>query len=141
MKHNLAPKLAAAATIAMATPAAAEGLSLTIDGIRNANGSVLVLVFDDARAFEQLDWTNAVQFADITARAGRVTHRFADLNGGPYAVFVLHDENGDQDLNHSGDTLLEGIGATGVTASTPYPNFAQAAVGPGHATVRIYYDQ
>ena len=129
------------AAVSAAAPAAAQGLNLTVDGIRNAKGSVLVLVFDDARAFEQLDWMNAVQFADIPARSGRVSHRFADMTGGPYAVFVLHDENGDQDLNYSGERLLEGIGATGVTTSTPYPNFAQAAVWPGNVSVRLYYDQ
>jgi len=141
MKRLFALTLGAVAAITTASPAAAEGLNLTIDGIRNANGSVLVLVFENARAFEELDWTNAVQFADIPARSGRVSHRFADMTGGPYAIFVMHDENGDQDLNFSGQRLLEGIGASGVTESTPYPTFAQAAVGPGNVSVQIYYDE
>lgn len=141
MRRSFVPTLAAVAAISAAAPAAAQGLNLTVDGIRNANGSVLVLVFDDARAFEQLDWMNAVQFADIPAKIGRITHRFADLTDGPYAVFVLHDENGDQNLNYSGQQLLEGTGATGVTASTPYPSFAKAAVRPGNVAIQIYYDQ
>ena len=141
MKRHLTPTLAAVAAISTATPAMAEGLNLTVEGIRNANGSVLVPVFDNAPAFEQLDWTNAVQFADIPARSERVSHRFADMTGGPYAVFVLHDENSDQDLNYSGERLLEGIGATGVTQSTPYPTFAQASVWPGNVSVRLYYDR
>ena len=49
----------AAATM-IATPAFAGGLNLTIDGVRNANGSIIVLVFDKKRAFEQLKWRNAV---------------------------------------------------------------------------------
>lgn len=119
MKRRLAP-IAVAAT-ATAAPALAGGLNLSIDGVRNAKGSVLALVFADATAFDQLDWYSAVQYADIPARTDRVSHRFPDLEEGPYAVFVFHDENGDQDLNYSEQRLLEGIGATGVTTSTPIP--------------------
>lgn len=141
MKRFRAHIAFAVAATAIATPAVAGGLNLTIDGIRSAKGSVLALVFDDATAFDQLDWYSAVQYADIPAQAGRVSHRFPDLEGGPFAVFVFHDENGDQDLNISGKRVLEGIGATGATTSTPYPTFSQAAVTPGDVTVHIYYDQ
>lgn len=141
MKHLLAPTLAAFAAISTAATASAQGLNLTVDGIRNTDGSILVLVFDKASAFEQLEWRRAVRFADIPARTGRVAHRFADLTSGPYAVFVLHDENRDQDLNHNGERLLEGIGATGATMTKPYPDFTQASVGPGDVTVHLYYDQ
>ncbi|MCR9137673.1 MAG: DUF2141 domain-containing protein [Alphaproteobacteria bacterium] len=141
MNPYLAAALATFAAIITASPAVAEGLNLTIDGVRNANGSVLVLVFDDATAFEQLDWANAVLVAALPARAGRVSRRFAELTGDPYAVVVLHDENDDQDLNYEGQNLLEGIGATGATTSAPYPSFSQAAVRPGKVTVRVHYDQ
>ncbi len=140
MIRNLAHIAAIVAAAAVATPALAGGLNLTVEGVRNAKGSVLALVFDNANAFDQLDWSSAVQYADIPAQAGRVSHRFPDLEGGPYAVFVFHDENGDQDLNTSGKRVLEGIGATGVTSLIPYPAFSQAAVAPGDVTVHIYYD-
>ena len=141
MKPRVARSLTALALIAAAAPAAAAGLDLTVEGVRNANGSVLVLVFDDARGFEELDWSRAIQFAEIPAQPGRVSWRFPDLTSGPYAIFVLHDENGDEDLNYRGNQLLEGIGSTGVTSATPYPDFAQAAIRPGTVTVRLYYDQ
>lgn len=139
---NFVPLIAGIATLfTMAAPALAQGLTLTIEGVRNARGSVIVMVFDKAGAYNALDWSRAVDLADIPARPGRLTHRFADLKGGPYAVLLFHDENGDRDLNFSGDRLLEGIGASGVTAANAYPAFADAAVPPGPVTVRLHYDR
>lgn len=142
MKRNIVPLIASIATLfTMAVPAPAQGLTLTIEGVRNAKGSVVVMVFDKAGAYNALDWSGAVDLADIPAKPGRLTHRFADLKAGPYAVLLFHDENGDQDLNFFGDRLLEGIGASGVTAANAYPAFADAAVPPGPVTVRLHYDR
>lgn len=139
---NVVPLIASiAALFTTAAPAMAQGLTLTIEGVRNAKGSVIVMVFDKAGAYNSLDWSGAVDLADIPARPGRLTHRFADLKAGPYAVLLFHDENGDRDLNFSGDRLLEGIGASGVTAANAYPAFADAAVPPGSVTVRLHYDR
>ncbi len=132
---------AIAAATMIATPALADGLNLTVDGIRNANGSVVVLVFDEKRAFERLKWRKAVHYADVPARVGSVSHSFPDLTAGPYAVFVFHDENGDEDLNYNAERFLEGVGASGATEETPEPTFSEASVMPGDVTVRIYYDE
>ncbi len=132
---------AVAAVTMIATPALADGLNLTVDGVRNTNGSIIVLVFDKKRAFEQLNWRNAVQYADIPARTGSLSYSFPDLTTGPYAIFVFHDENGDRDLNYNDERFLEGVGASGATASIPEPTFAQAAVTPGDVTVQIHYDE
>ncbi len=125
----------------ISTSASAGGLNLTVDGVRNASGTIMVLVFDDAAAFEQLDWQNAIGYADIPARMESVSHSFSNLTGGPYAIFLFHDENGDQDLNVSGERLLEGIGASGADTATSEPSFAEAAVAPGDVAVRIFYDR
>ena len=130
----------AAATM-IATPAFAGGLNLTIDGVRNTNGSIIVLVFDKKRAFEQLKWRNAVQYADLPARVGSLSHTFPDLTAGPYAIFVFHDENGDQDPDYDDERFLEGVGASGATTRTPEPTFAEASVMPGDVTVRIFYGE
>ena len=121
--------------------AMAEGITLTVDGLRNARGNVLIMVFDQARAFNQLQLENAVGYAEIPARKGRVTHHFAALNAGPYAIFLFHDENGDEDLNHQGNSLLEGLGASGAPNPDDNPVFSQAAFPPGPVTVKIHYDQ
>ena len=132
---------AVAAATMIATPAMAGGLNLTVDGVRNSNGSVIVLVFDKERAFERLNWRKAVQYADIPARVGGVSRSFPDLTDGPYAIFVFHDENGDQEVNYNDERFLEGVGASGAGESTHEPTFAQAAVMPGDVTVHMYYDE
>ncbi len=133
--------LAAAALLALALPTAAQaqGLDLTVEGVRNDRGAILVLVFDRADAYDQLDYLSAVDYAEIPARAGTVSHRFAGLTAGPYAVFLFHDENGDQDLNYTATAFLEGFGASGAPNPADEPSFAEAAVPPGPVTVKLHY--
>lgn len=125
----------------VATPAVSQGLKLTVNDIRNGNGSVLIVAFDNKTAFEQLQFHKAVAFAAVPARFGSVTHYFPNLNSGPYALFFFHDENGDEDLNHRGNRLLEGVGATGAPNPEDDPDFSQASVNPGDVTVRIHYEE
>lgn len=129
------------ALMALATPAAADGLNVTVDGIRNAKGNVVILVFDSARAFDSLDVWSAVDYARIPSRKGSVSHEFSDLNAGPYAVLLFHDENNDEDLNMTAAKLLEGLGSTGAPSPDDEPDFKAASVWPGDVRVRIHYDQ
>jgi len=129
------------AALVFASPAIAGGLNLTVEGVRNADGTVQVLIFDDARSFERLRWQNAVGYAEIPAQTGDISQDFPDLRRGPYAVFVFHDENGDQDINTSGDHLLEGVGASGAGSDASELSFRDAAVDPGEVAVRLYYER
>jgi len=124
-----------------AASAQAEGLTLTIEDVRNNAGTVVVLVFDDASAFDQWDYTRAVDYADIPAQAGAISHSFPNLTAEPYAIFLFHDENGDWDVTYRGDRLLEGVGASGAPNAEDMPDFAAASVGPGAVTVRLHYDE
>ena len=119
----------------------AEGVSLTVEGLRNDRGNVLIAVFDQARAFDRLQFEKAVAFAEVPARTGQVKHQCPTLTSGPYAIFLFHDENGDEDINHQGNTLLEGIGASGAPNPEDEPSFAQASFLPGPVRVRVHYDQ
>lgn len=119
----------------------AQGVTLTVEGLRNDRGNVLIAVFDQARAFDRLKFASAVDFAEVPARKGQVTHHFPALTSGPYAIFLFHDENGNQDIDYKADTLLEGIGASGAPNPEDEPSFAQAAFPPGPVRVRVHYDQ
>ncbi len=123
-------------------PARADpGVNMIVEGVRNTNGKIVVLVFDNAAAFESLNYRNAVDIAEINADPGSVSYQFDQLTKGPYAIFVFHDENGDDDLNIRDGRLLEGVGATGTSNRDDEPNFAQASVAPGSVTIRLHYDQ
>ena len=132
---------AAIAMATLATPAVADGLNVTVDGIRNAKGNIVILVFDDARAFDNLDAWSTIDYAQVPSRKGSISHEFTDLNAGPYAVFSFHDENKDEDLNMTATQLLEGVGSTGAPNPQDEPGFKAASVWPGDVRVRIHYDQ
>lgn len=138
MKTRLLP-FPLAAFLTLSAPAFSEGIQLTIEGVRNNAGNVLVLVFDNAKDYEALNYWNAVGYAEISAQTGIVRHNFSALNEGPYAVFLFHDENGDEDLNTRGNHLLEGVGGSGAPNREDDPNFSQASVLPGKVTVGVHY--
>ena len=138
MKTCLALALCAAT---LPHAAQAEGVTLTIEGQRNDRGNVLIAVFDQARPFDRLQFENAVGFAEVPARKGQITYHFSTLTSGPYAIVLFHDENGNQDIDHQSNTLLEGIGASGALSLEDNPSFAQASFQPGAVRVRVHYDQ
>ena len=140
MRHPIPTALLACSLLA-GTAAHAEGLDLTVENVRSERGSVIVLVFDNARDFDRLDYLRVVDYADVPARPGDMEIVFPGLTRGPYAVFLFHDENADQDLNHIDGYPLEGIGATGAPNPDDMPSFEDAAVFPGRATVVLHYGQ
>lgn len=140
-RHLIAAGLTVSTALATAGQAHAEGLTITAENVRNNRGTIIVLVFDEARAFDRLNYLRAADYAEVPARAGDVEVSFPGLRSGPYAVFLFHDENGDQDVNYRNGRLLEGIGATGAPNPDDDPSFAEAAVTPGRASVILHYDK
>lgn len=138
IRHLLAP---AFVLLSLPTQAFSEGLTVNVDGIRNARGSIIIMVFDDARAFDNLDAWSAITYAQVPAKNGTIRHEFPGLCAGPYAVLLFHDENGDEDLNMTATQFLEGVGATGAPNPEDEPDFKAASVWPGDVRVRVHYDQ
>lgn len=139
MKPRLVIATAMGAALSMASPALASGLSVAVEGIRNDAGQIIIFVFDDARAYAAGDYWRAADYASIPAQAGSVEHAFPELNAGPYAVFVFHDENGDDDLNYTATEYLEGVGVSGASAERHEPTFQEASVPPGQVVVPLFY--
>jgi uncharacterized protein (DUF2141 family) len=89
------PRLAAIAIVtglASSSVALSADLTVTVDGVRSAKGTV-ILELDNSDA----QWDNKVApFANgnINAQAGSVVYVFRDLKAGQYSVGVFHDENG-----------------------------------------------
>ncbi|MEL7025747.1 MAG: DUF2141 domain-containing protein [Pseudomonadota bacterium] len=141
MKRCLIPFFTILIASLGAGKASAQGVNLTVEGVRNDRGQIVVLIFDDAEAFEYLAYEWAVGYAALPAQPGSLSYGFADLTSGPYAIFVYHDENSDWDVNYSGDRLLEGIGASGAPNPDDMPDFAAASVATGLVTVTLHYDE
>ena len=129
MIRGLFPAVSAfAAVLAWSGPASSADLALSVAGIANEKGNVMIAVFDKAATFR--DAGAAVAAIRIRARRGVVKVILPNLPAGTYAVSAFHDENGDQklDMNMLG-MPTEGYGfskdARGVMGP---PSFEEAAV-------------
>ena len=114
-------------------------LSVTLDGIRNSKGKVLVLAYDNKTAYENSDPEKVAGFIEAPAKQGSMTITFPDLNSGEFAVVVIHDENGNYDLDFNGLTPTEGVGVSNAFGSLDNPGFDRAKVKAGPVDVTVYY--
>lgn len=121
---RLAP-LIVAALLAPAVAFAGD-LTVTVKGVKDANGAVLGAVYDEA-SFMQLPKAKAV--ARIKAAPGAMVLTFHGLPAGRYAVATFHDANGNGklDWNNLG-VPIEGYGfSNDAQGSGGPPKFGQAA--------------
>ena len=116
-----------------------SGLVLNIHRVRNDEGVVIVLVYDDAHAFARGDYTRAAGFAEVKAASGTVRAEFPYLTGGPYAVFVFQDKNADSNFAMRGRYPQEGYGHSNSRGAFEAPPFDVAAVQPGTIEIRMHY--
>ena len=73
-------------------------ITVVITNIRNADGEVLISLYDKAEGFPK-DRSAIIRTAAIPSDAdGQVTTVFDDLPHGDYAIAVLHDEDTSQDM-------------------------------------------
>jgi uncharacterized protein (DUF2141 family) len=115
-------------------------LSITVAGIADNRGKIILLAYDDEQAFQSGDANAAVGHVEADAKAGSVTVYLPVYGLGPYAIVALHDANGDNELNLQNGRPLEGYGVSG--GLDPYSavqNFNRAATVQREANVRIVY--
>ncbi len=96
-------------------------LNISVVDLGHSRGQVGVLLFDAAEGFP-MDRSQALRQALVLIEDGRVRHTFYDLAYGRYAVSVMHDENGNNQL----DTNILGIPKEGYGVS----NNAKGTFGP-----------
>jgi uncharacterized protein (DUF2141 family) len=87
--------LLTAALLAWTGAVQAADLTVGIEGLKNANGQVLVAVFDRAADFLK----QPVRVAAVNAQQGTVKVSIAGLPAGDYALSVFQDENGNGKLD------------------------------------------
>ena len=125
-----------------AAPAATTssgGLHLQITDVEPGEGSIIVLVYDNARAYSAYDVSNVAGYAELPTSARTLETQFGDLTTPPYAVALFHDANGDYDLNMVAGYPLEGYGTSGARSWYHEPSFAEASVEGGSVSVKMYY--
>ena len=71
-----------------------EGVAVTITGLRNTNGHVLLSLFNDGEGFPNKP-EKAFRKERLNISAGKATIHLNTLPPGNYAIAILHDENDD----------------------------------------------
>jgi len=88
--------IAALATGLFAAPLAnASDLTVTVEGIAQHQGSIMLGLFDA----DTYNGDGAVTGANLTVEGDSVTVTFEDLTPGEYAVRLYHDLNDDGEMN------------------------------------------
>ncbi|MEM9181327.1 MAG: DUF2141 domain-containing protein [Pseudomonadota bacterium] len=88
--------IAALAASLMATPlASASDLTVNVEGIAQAKGSIMMGLFDEAT----YNGDGAVNGANLKVEGDSVTAVFEGLEPGEYAVRLYHDVNDDGEMN------------------------------------------
>src|SRR5438105_14929738 len=104
--------------IFIAGPASAARIIVTIDGLHNAQGNVVVGLYATPSKFLNGNQSDAMR--KVRASTGPITVAFDNLPPGTYAVGAYHDENGNEHL----DTNLLGLPVEGYAL----PNGVPAAI-------------
>jgi len=114
-------------------------LIVSIDGVRNTNGTVYVMIFDNAAAFMSDDYQRAVGFTELPASVQPISAEFPDLTRKAYAVSVFHDENSNQQFDMNGDDPIEGYGTSRAKNAYDELKFHRARVKPSPIGITMFY--
>lgn len=94
-------------------------ITVTIDGLRNENGYVAVALHNGDTEFPGGE---GFMNEYVEAKKGSIEVVFKKVPAGEYAIAVLHDENGDEEMSFNEYGMpLEGFG---------FSNEAKAEAGP-----------
>ena len=97
---------------------AQNSLEVKIDNIKNDNGDILIGLYHDGHNFPRKTTDGRI----VKASKDGVIVSFDDLEPGPYAISVLHDENSNKDMDQSKIGIpREGFG---------FSNNARSSFGP-----------
>jgi uncharacterized protein (DUF2141 family) len=97
--HKALKAMMFAGTLSMAERLAAADLELAIEGIRNAEGQILVSLYYSADTFLQQAAYHQIVSARKRDVTGKVSVRFQHVPPGTYAAAVVHDQDGDARLS------------------------------------------
>ncbi|HQQ83045.1 MAG TPA: DUF2141 domain-containing protein [Cyclobacteriaceae bacterium] len=104
-------------------------LTVVIKDVKGAKGKVSIGLFNDAKVFMK----KRIDSRSVQAQNGEVTLQFEHLPEGEYAITVMHDENGNGEL----DSNFVGIPVEGFGFS----NDAKAMFGPPSYDKCVFHHQ
>ncbi|MEM6481654.1 MAG: DUF2141 domain-containing protein [Pseudomonadota bacterium] len=119
-------------------------LTVHVTGIRNTDGTIHLLLYDRATAFENASDIGVATYMTRGAKSGDMEFRFARLVPGDYAIFVHHDENASNTYDADA-TQFEGYGYSRNVGLWDTPSFKAAAISlpnkDGLAAITMIYPE
>ena len=102
-------------------------LTVTIKGLRSAQGVVHVLVYDNPKAFAESSISDLVTYSTQSIMNDPLKISLNGVQPGHYAVVLHHDENANNQLEMDGNSPLEGWGYSNNVGQNNTPEFKDAA--------------
>ena len=127
--------------LAAAAPAAADTLTVEVEGAKDASGQIVVAVWATPDGFGKFDLSKATTTAKAAIKNGTASVTFEKLAPGSYAVSAFHDADSTGTLK----TNFIGMPKEGVAlANNPggFPRFVNAVVavrGTAKARMKLRY--
>lgn len=108
--------------------AKAAELTLSVEGVRNNNGNVVMVIFKDKSAFNGARTDQAHSVVALKATKGEQAAVLKDFPLGKYAVIILHDENTNERLDtNSRGFPTEGYAYSNNVGKMSVPTFKDAS--------------
>lgn len=128
------PILAAAIPLcALASPAHADDVTITLQGVKKNTGQVVLCLWTKEDGFPDCESGKAVK--RIVVPASATTARFENIAAGTYAVSAFHDANGNNKLDSNFIGLpLEAVGMSNNPKLNGPPRFKPARFQVAGAT-------
>lgn len=125
--------LVATNTADEAVAASGINIDVTLSGLRNAKGQVLVCLATNPKSFPDCSKDPAAQKKSAPATNGSVV-RFSGVTPGTYAIAIVHDENANEKMDLSLFLPKEGWGLSrNPKTRMGKPKFANSAFLAGDA--------
>lgn len=107
---------------------AGQDITIEVNNLRNQNGSLLLAVFDNQKAFKSLDYKQAIASISMKMHANNQKMTLHDMPEGNYAITILHDENnnGKLDMNER-EFPIEGYAYSNNVGEADAPIFEDAS--------------
>ncbi|BFM16718.1 hypothetical protein R50073_29010 [Maricurvus nonylphenolicus] len=103
-------------------------LTLEVKGIRSDEGTVMLQLFDSEDAFNDAKGDKAMATYIARASEDGLTVTIHDLKKGVYAVTLIHDENGNGQLDWKGQSPSEGYAYSRGAGKYSLPDFEDASI-------------
>ncbi len=127
-RNGVAIAVAVAAVALMTTVELTQRiLRIEILNVRNSDGVIHILVFDDPSAFDENRYASAYKYLAVPAREGAVSAAIGGVGSGRYAVMFHHDENENSEVDMDGALPTEGWAYSNGAGTQGTPEFADAA--------------